>query len=158
MNNNSNVSGTSYPNDNYANGIILGKTQNTNIGYWNLLSSNPSPEVVKIIQDNLENSKMRLTWRTLSQNPGILLNAEEASRIIQTAYRDYRIELATPPYGRDYLRSLARFAKNQREMMIDSLIADCRAKNSDGSSFGKRTSNKLNLKHINSLIKVLKKI
>jgi hypothetical protein len=39
MNNNSNVSGTSYPNDNYANGIILGKTQNTNIGYWKLLST-----------------------------------------------------------------------------------------------------------------------
>ena len=40
MNFNSNVLGNSYPNNNYANGIILGKTQNTNIGYWNLLSSN----------------------------------------------------------------------------------------------------------------------
>ena len=40
MNNNSNVSGTSYPNDAYANGLILGKTTNNSIGYWNLLLNN----------------------------------------------------------------------------------------------------------------------
>ena len=36
MNNNSNVSGNSYANDNYGNGLILGKTKETNIGCWNL--------------------------------------------------------------------------------------------------------------------------
>ena len=35
-NNNSNVSGNSYANDNYNNGIILGKTTDTKIGYWHL--------------------------------------------------------------------------------------------------------------------------
>jgi hypothetical protein len=40
MNNNSNVSGASYPNDAYANGLILGKTTNNSIGYWNLLLNN----------------------------------------------------------------------------------------------------------------------
>ena len=40
MNNNSNVSGISYANDGYANGLILEKTQNTNIGYFNLIPNN----------------------------------------------------------------------------------------------------------------------
>jgi hypothetical protein len=40
MNNNSNVFGISYPNDAYANGLILGKTTNNNIGYWNILLNN----------------------------------------------------------------------------------------------------------------------
>jgi membrane-bound metal-dependent hydrolase YbcI (DUF457 family) len=40
MNNNSNVLGISYPNDAYANALILGKTTNNNIGYWNVLLSN----------------------------------------------------------------------------------------------------------------------
>jgi hypothetical protein len=39
-NNLSNYFGLKTPNDNYANGIIMGKNQNTNIGYWNLISSN----------------------------------------------------------------------------------------------------------------------
>jgi hypothetical protein len=40
MNNNSNNSGISTPNDNYTNGVILGKTKDTNIGYWNLVPNN----------------------------------------------------------------------------------------------------------------------
>jgi len=40
MNNVSNNLGIKTANDNYANGIIMGKLQNTNIGYWNLISSN----------------------------------------------------------------------------------------------------------------------
>ena len=40
MNNNSNIGGNSYPNDAYANGIIIGKTQNINIGYWNFVPTN----------------------------------------------------------------------------------------------------------------------
>jgi hypothetical protein len=40
MNNNSNVNGFSIANDTYINGVILGKTVNTNIGYWNLLPKN----------------------------------------------------------------------------------------------------------------------
>ena len=40
MNNNSNVSGIFYPNDAYANALILGKTTNNNIGYWNVLLTN----------------------------------------------------------------------------------------------------------------------
>ena len=35
-NNNSNVSGMSFANDNYTNSIILGKTNDTKIGYWHL--------------------------------------------------------------------------------------------------------------------------
>ena len=40
MNNTSNVNGTNYPNNNYANYLIQGKTKDTNIGYWNPLTSN----------------------------------------------------------------------------------------------------------------------
>jgi hypothetical protein len=40
MNNCSNYLGIKTPNNNYANGIILNKSANTNIGYWNLISSN----------------------------------------------------------------------------------------------------------------------
>ena len=40
MNNNSNALGNSYPNDAYTNGLIIGKTQNTNIGYWNFVPTN----------------------------------------------------------------------------------------------------------------------
>ena len=40
MNNSSNYFGGIYPNDNYANGIILGKSRDTNIGYWNLIPEN----------------------------------------------------------------------------------------------------------------------
>ena len=40
MNNCSNNFGIKTPNNNYTNGIILGKNYNTNIGYWNFLSSN----------------------------------------------------------------------------------------------------------------------
>lgn len=40
MNNNSNDGGFSTANDNYANGIILGKTKQTNLGYWNFVPDN----------------------------------------------------------------------------------------------------------------------
>lgn len=40
MNNNSNYLGISTPNDNYTNGVILGKTKDTNVGYWNLVPNN----------------------------------------------------------------------------------------------------------------------
>ena len=40
MNNNSNVFGNSFANDNYNDGIILGKTQNINVGFWNLVPNN----------------------------------------------------------------------------------------------------------------------
>ena len=36
MNNSSNWFGIITPNDNYTNGIILGKMKDLNIGYWNL--------------------------------------------------------------------------------------------------------------------------
>ena len=40
MNNVSNVLGNNFANDNYANGIIMGKTNDSGIGTWNLLTSN----------------------------------------------------------------------------------------------------------------------
>ena len=39
-NNNSNVSGNSFPNDLYTNGIILGKTTDAKIGYWHINNIN----------------------------------------------------------------------------------------------------------------------
>lgn len=40
MNNNKQIGGISTADDTYSNGIILGKTKNTNIGYWNILKDN----------------------------------------------------------------------------------------------------------------------
>ena len=40
MNNSSNYLGIYTPNDNYTNGIILGKSRDTNIGYFNLVPNN----------------------------------------------------------------------------------------------------------------------
>ena len=42
MNNSSNYFGNITPNDNYANAIILGKSRDTNIGYWNTIPNNYS--------------------------------------------------------------------------------------------------------------------
>jgi len=40
MNNNRNNGGATVADDAYGNGIILGKTANTNIGYWNIVLNN----------------------------------------------------------------------------------------------------------------------
>jgi hypothetical protein len=40
MNNNSNYLGSISANDNYSNGIILGKPRDTNIEYFNLIPNN----------------------------------------------------------------------------------------------------------------------
>ena len=40
MNNYSNYFGNITPNDNYANAIVLGKSRDTNIGYWNIIPNN----------------------------------------------------------------------------------------------------------------------
>ena len=42
MNNSSNYFGNITPNDNYANAIVLGKSRDTNIGYWNTIPNNYS--------------------------------------------------------------------------------------------------------------------
>jgi hypothetical protein len=40
MKNSSNNFGSITANDNYANGIILGKIKDTNVGYWNFIPDN----------------------------------------------------------------------------------------------------------------------